>query len=409
MDPQNTQPGTEASQTEDRAGTDNSVVVISKADLLATLQKIREFLEGYGVLIDKMTESDEWNREALELVRTHHSMYQNGDSPLAKLHMVAGLFQHMLRRVTQERFKFTIPTRVGLIPEAESEDLDELSQHLKQMNVATEGMVAEVVALAKAEPARSQDKLRSLLLCITSFFKALLRQDWEDVILFMTHINLITTTQESQQLVAQIARIARNIYNSLNEFSDSFSMELLSQSTEEIPDAVQNLQSVITRLEDAANTNLDTLEELSGQLAEHKTWLRDSQDMVGGCEVELERLQAESPALAEDLKSIQAVLRDEIGVNLAELDKRAEENNQTYLAMIANQGFQDLTGQTLRKVIGFIEAMEYKLIELLPNYKQYQKSQTEAVEEQQEPGEQGPGKTMQSQENVDQLLADLGF
>ncbi|MCZ6647569.1 MAG: protein phosphatase CheZ [SAR324 cluster bacterium] len=405
------QPGAENPQGQDTRNSRQNLVVISKADLLGTLQEIRGILDGYGMLLEKFSESDEWNKRALEMVRNHRARYQNGDSPLAKLHIVSGLFQYMLKRVSQEQFKFSIPTRIGLIPEMESKELAEFSAQLKAMNMATENLVGQAAVLANSEQMRSQEKLRGLLLCITSFFKALLRQDWEDADLFMTHINLITTTQDSEQLVAQVAKIARNIYDSLNEFSNSFPIETIAQSTEALPDAVQKLNSVIARLEEAANTNLDTLERLIGQLTEHKKWIKESQDTVVECEQDLDSLQAENPEMAEDLKSIQTVLRDKIGGNLAELEMRVEENNQTYLAMISNQSFQDLTGQTLRKVIAFIEAMQFKLVELLPNYDQYKaKQQDQATGEESTEGKEDTSNvTIQSQENVDQLLADLGF
>jgi chemotaxis protein CheZ len=74
--------------------------------------------------------------------------------------------------------------------------------------------------------------------------------------------------------------------------------------------------------------------------------------------------------------------------------------------MMANQSFQDLTGQTLKKVINFVESLQFKLIELLPNYGNFQETQSADVTESEEKEESGP---LQSQEKVDQMLADLGF
>ena len=134
-------------------------------------------------------------------MRTHHALFLNGDSPLTKVHLVAGMFRVLLRRMRQDEFEFNIPASAGLIPDSENEELDEFSRQLRQINSSTEGFVSEIVALANFERVRSNEKLRSLLLSIASFFKGLIRQDWEDVALFLTHINLITTSRESQQLV----------------------------------------------------------------------------------------------------------------------------------------------------------------------------------------------------------------
>lgn len=396
----------ETSQTQD-----SPVVVLSKSDLLETLQGIRKMLEEYRQLIERMTDSEDWNREALELVRHHHSLYQNGDSPLARLHLVTGLFQYMLKRVNQEEFQFLLPTRTGLLPESENKELAEFSKQLRLINAATENLVADVMALANSSPVNGQQKLRGLLLSTVSFLKGLIRQDWEDVALFMTHINLITTSWESRQLVGQIAKIARSIYDSLNEFSEGFSMESLSHSAGELPDAVMKLNSVISRLEEAANTNLDTLENLTGQLQEHSQWLTESQQVIDECDGDLEQLKSENPELAGELESIQAVLREEIRGDLKLLEGRAEEDNGTYLAMMSNQSFQDLTGQTLEKVIKFIESLQFKLIALLPNYRAYKEEgkAEQTGQEQEGSGEESERVILQSQENVDQMLADLGF
>ena len=386
-------------------------VVLSKADLLNTMRDIRNMIEEYRLLIERMSDSKDWNRDALELVRLHHALGHGGDSPLAKMHMVTGLFQYMVKRVNLEKFRFLMPTRIGLIPEADNQELSDYSNQLKLINDTTESLVSEVQALANSSQAMAHERLRGLLLSIGSLFKGLIRQDWEDVALFMTHINLITTSRESHQLVGQIAKIARSIYDSLNEFSEGFSMESLSHSTEELPDAVVKLKSVIARLEEAANTNLDSLESLSGQLREHSQWLSESQQVISSCEEDLERLKSENPAIAAEVDSIQQVLHEQIKADLDTLGKRTEEDNQIYLTMMANQSFQDLTGQTLKKVIEFIETLQFKMIELLPNYGKYKDERkgedTEAAAGAAE--DDSGGATLQSQEKVDQMLADLGF
>lgn len=390
---------------------ENPVVVVTKSDLLDTLRDIRKMLEEYRLLIERISDSEDWNRDALALLRHHHSQAKNGDSPLAKMHLVAGLFQVLVKRVNQEEFKFVVPTRMGLIPELENKELSEYSQQLKLINDTTDNLIGELLALAYSPHVVSNEKLHTLLLSIGALFKGLIRQDWGDVSLFLTHINLITTSRESHQLVGQIAKIARSIYDSLNEFSEGFSMESLSHTTGELPDAVVKLNSVIERLEEAANTNLEALEGLSGQLQEHTHWLRDSHQVIEECEQDIERMKSENPAMTAELDTIKEVLHGQIKADLDALVQRAEEDNQIFLTMMANQSFQDLTGQTLKKVIKFIEGLQFKLIELLPNYGDFQaeiQSQETGAGADTE-GEDIGAVTLQSQEKVDQMLADLGF
>ena len=385
---------------------DNPVIVLSKSDLLDTLREIRTMLEEYRVLIERMNDSEDWVRDAVALVRHHHSQAHEGDSPLAKMHLVAGLFQVMLKRVRQDEFKFLMPTRLGLMPQIENRELSEYSNQLKLINESTENLISELTALANSPQVASNERLRGLLLSVGSLFKGLIRQDWEDVSLFLTHINLITTSRDSHQLVGHIAVIARSIYDSLNEFSEGFSIESLSHSTEELPDAVVKLNSVVTRLEEAANTNLEALEILSGQLQETTQWLKDSQQTIEECEQDIENLKAENPGWAAEMDSIKDILHGPIKDDLDALMARVEEDNQTYLTMMANQSFQDLTGQTLKKVIKFVEDLQFKLIELLPNYGKFQEKQSANAEGPEEAEDSGP---LQSQDKVDQMLADLGF
>ena len=230
------------------------------------------------------------------------------------------------------------------------------------------------------------------------------------MILFMTYINLITTSSDSQDLVGHIAKIARNIYNSLNEFSEYLTVESLSHTTGEIPDAVVNLRTVITRLENAANANLDTLESLSTQMNQNMEWVKESHGVVLECEREMDRLKANDTDLARGLEAVQEILRSEIKPGLTDLEARGSSDSQTYMAMTANQSFQDLTGQTLKKVIAFIETLQFKLLQLLPNYDAGEEKTAMATGDAGDSSqEKAAADPIQSQEKVDQLLADLGF
>lgn len=392
----------------ERTPAESSVLTLDKAELLSILEETRAFMGEYRLVIERVSDSNEWNQEALHLVRTHRSLSRDGLSPLANLRMVVGLFQFMAHRLRQDSFEFRIPTKVGLIPELENPALREFSGQFRLINVMLNDVVSQVAALSEGELSHADDRVRRLLLALCSFLKSLVRQDWDDLALFMTHINLITTSAESHEIVGQIAKIARDIYNSLNEFSRFLNVESLSQTTEELPDAVENLQTVIDRLEDAANTNLDKLEELNQQAGETKDWLAHSRASIAANWEEIERLKAAHPEMEEGLAAVQKLLREDVDGALEDLEGKTEGYINSYMTMIGNQSFQDLTGQTLKKVIKFIETMQFKLVELLPKNVPVRVSAT-APNEQLPPVEGDANKPVQSQEQVDQLLADLGF
>ena len=381
-------------------------VVLTKAEFLRALAGIRSVLAAYGEVLDKMNDSPEWNREALVLVRRHREQFGNGDSPLGRMDLVAGLFRQLLGRVNKDAFRFRIPTRVGIVPEAENRNLEEISRYLKALNPPTESFIAEVTTLSAALPAEYRADVGELLGAIAGLLKGLIRQDWDDVALLLSHLHLITARGADHDLVKEIARIARDIYNSFRDLSREFSVESLSTSTAELPDAVQKLWAVIEHLEQAANHNLDSLEALNSEAGEELDWLEETLRLVPECDDDLERLKAAKPEIAEKLADIQNILRTETREDLGRLREKTLENLDTYLAMISNQSFQDLTGQTLKKVIRFVELLEFKLIEMLP-HPPAGESAGEVRKEDQAAGVIGT--PVQSQEKVDQLLADLGF
>ena len=62
---------------------------------------------------------------------------------------------------------------------------------------------------------------------------------------------------------------------------------------------------------------------------------------------------------------MRATLRDETAAALAGSTERMRESHAVYMTLFANQSYQDPTGQTLRKVIAFIESLQFQLIQVI--------------------------------------------
>ena len=380
---------------------------LNREDLLSLVEATRTILREYGTVLDKMSKTEAWEKEALNLMRTHRELYaQSPGAPISRMGVLVALLQFYLNKVDKKEFQFQVPARVGMVPESTNEDLETLSAHLKSLQGTVDYQFELVRKIAASPPDTSMDRLQPLLNAVTSFFKALLRQDWQDLNLVLTHINLVTTSRDSHNLVKHIARIARDIYNSLNEFSEELSVESLSQSTGDIPDAVDKLYQIITKLEDAANFNLDTLERLMEQDRQELQQIQEALEQLKTCEAELKLAAEEAPEQAVAIAQVQEVLDGEITRKLQELEQRVNEDSNTLIQLTANQSFQDLTGQTLKKVIAFIEGLQFQLVELLKSYDPDLIRQQERVAK---TGQQPAAKAVQSQDEVDQMLANLGF
>ena len=383
---------------------ETSSLEINKEQFLADLGALHGLLRTYGELLDSISDSESWSQNALKILHEQKEKITPAANPLKQYHVVLALFAYMMSKTSQQRFRFHIPTRVGSIPEIENQGLSDYSYHQREIRPSFEGMAQDISDLLDLSTCKDPERIESLTTTIVSFFKALVRQDWEDLTLVMTHLNLVTTSKESHSLIEQIAKIAREIYNSLNQFSEYFTVESLSHSTEELPDAVEKLKSVISRLEDAANTNLDSLDKLSGEARDSLARITKSEEVLANCLHKLEELSTEQPQMAEGLDEVGQLVREKIQPELQSLRDRHQEYSQIYLELVSNQSFQDLTGQVLKKVISFIETLQFKLVELLPNYRQVS-AQVAALGE----GNMPATSAAQSQDQVDQLLAELGF
>jgi len=380
-------------------------VQFDRTQFLASMQSIREILVDYGKITESISDTEGWKQKAIRTAHEHRERDTKEGHPLAKMEQVVALFEFLMSQTKQNRFLFHLADHIGELPEFENKELVEYSDLQKQLLPSFDALAKDVALLAEPKGTADPDRVEALRDGVTAFFKALVRQDWNDLNLVMTHLNLVTTSRDSHNLIEQIARIAREIYNSLNQFSEYFTVESLSHSTEELPDAIDKLNSVIEHLEDATNTNLDSLETLNGESRESMAKIKISEGVLANCLEKLEQLVKEQPAMAEGLGEVEQIIREKLQPELRLMHDHQQEYGQIYLDLISNQSFQDLTGQALKKVITFIESLQFKLIELLPNYREL--TPDEAKSKTVETGE--PKSAMQSQEQVDQMLAELGF
>lgn len=179
-------------------------------------------------------------------------------------------------------------------------------------------------------------------------------------------------------LLHQVEEIAHNLHETLDGFGDD--SKLLHHTKQDLPDTTERLQYVIETTEEASNKTLSSAEN---GLAVLET-LADSIDGTS------------QQKLIEDAK---------------------HELNEIIMA----QSFQDLTGQVLNRVIMLVGSVEQSLVDLIEKsgiqLDEIVLSQPSAQEQKsQEMKGLGPNVTqssqknvVQSQEDVDDLLDDLGI
>ncbi len=378
-------------------------------EVLQSVEDLREFFHDYAELMQNTWSPQSITEEKRTLVLFHQGLFQQHPTPVERMGRVVDLYSKLLEFIRKDEISFRIPTRSALIPETENPQLVGISRQVRDLNAPVEKLIAQVRRLDPPGAPELEERFRSLFSAMASLFNGLVRQDWNDVDLVLNHINLVTTSSKSRGLVRQMAQMARDIYNSLNAFSSEYRVEELSHSAQEIPDAIEKLRSVIKRLEEYANANLDALEQLNRDLAEDKELVQAALRAVEQCDAELDEIAVAEVSLAEPLREIKSALERDVTAALNTQLNRVQENQEAYLALIANMSFQDLTGQTLKKVIAFIESLEFQLINMISRH--HGESAATAKPEPAVPLE-GPDTQKPlalSQENVDKMLADMGF
>jgi chemotaxis protein CheZ len=203
--------------------------------------------------------------------------------------------------------------------------------------------------------------------------------------------------ETDKNMYERLGGIVRLLHDSLRELGYD---RALTEASSQINDAQDRLEYVATLTEQAANKVLNTLDE--GMPAQDKL-SKQAQDMEGrwaalfAGKLSLDEFKA----LAGDSRQFAAAVSEATEAEKARL-----------LEIMMAQDFQDITGQLIKKVVGITKTVENELAQLLrdnaPPETRAKLAEKEAVPVQLMSGPSMPSAAL-DQDNVDDLLADLGF
>lgn len=378
-------------------------LVIEKARLLSEFRRLRRALEAYGELLAR-SDGDQWPHEAVTLLREQQlAMQEQGTSPGAG-ELTAALLQRVLRRVQVPEFRFeprpeadagapaAIPGRAGAPPAGD--------------------LVASLQPATESAPLEMQETLHRVLSSIVALFAALGAGDAAGTDAAIARLNLGTANPQSRDLLREIAIVTRDIYNALQSVSEELPLDALSESSSGLTQAVQRLNSVIARLDEAATQNLDGLELVNRTVGEGEAELAGAIQALRDVQKRMMELKAEHPELEGPLTELQQRIADGVGGPAMTLAYHAGRNRMHHLELISNQSFQELTTRTLRKIIAFVESLELQLYELLRKYRPGGEEDRPAAPAAPEAASEAAVESPQaahSQDDVDKLLGELGF
>ncbi|UCH81519.1 MAG: protein phosphatase CheZ [Nitrospiraceae bacterium] len=183
-------------------------------------------------------------------------------------------------------------------------------------------------------------------------------------------------------LFREVGMITRKLHDSINDFKMSIDSGLCKITNESVPNAVDKLQFVMNRTEDAANKTMAIVER----------YFDESDDFS---------------------KHIGKLSGPEESLHYLKTFKEAMDNDMTDI--LTAQQFQDITGQTIKKVISLVNTVEVELVGLISNHGMPLRVENADLENNKEvkevenewPSEEPLEKVSQS--DVEALLNDFGF
>ena len=209
-----------------------------------------------------------------------------------------------------------------------------------------------------------------------------------------------------QTLFQELGKMTRQLHDSLTSFAVDSRMQSMAES--DIPDAKARLNHVINMTEESANRTLSAVEgtlPIAEQLQDQANILHEKWDRFRNKDMNVEEFRGMSQEIG-DFLDVTTTRASQIHGNLSEV-------------MMA-QGFQDLTGQIIRRVITLVTEVEDNLVELIRLSGDAEagietSGDAETTEDimqgigPQVPGVSDDGGSVSGQDEVDDLLSSLGF
>src|SRR5579863_9888137 len=210
-------------------------LVVGKKQLLADVVQLQGLLDQYCGFLSTIQPGVDWSAGAQQLLRGHVQFLEQARISIQSLELAAALIRHILEMRAGDAL--AIPTR-GVDPSNGSADLRFLHGG-KLEPEELRHLIAQVNSLSGYAPIAFQERLRFLLNGLLRFLEMVSRANAESIDEVLSEINLLTSNRESRHLVREVARLARDVYNSVKEVSDGLPLETLEETTEGASEAVR--------------------------------------------------------------------------------------------------------------------------------------------------------------------------
>ncbi|MCP4391481.1 MAG: protein phosphatase CheZ [Gammaproteobacteria bacterium] len=213
-------------------------------------------------------------------------------------------------------------------------------------------------------------------------------------------VSEITTLRETS-LYQELGMLTRDIHDTINSFASDDRLTELAK--EDIPDAKERLRFIVTKTDEAAHRTMTGAEETVSMIDEFSE------------RAEVMRERWRQFRNRELSKQDFVVLNDDLDHFLEAIGGESQAIHGKMTEIMLAQDYQDITGQMIKQVVNMVQEIEEKLVRLVTISGGAAKSlpitktaTTETAEGPQLPSA-SKDKVAQSQGDVDDLLASLGF
>lgn len=209
------------------------------------------------------------------------------------------------------------------------------------------------------------------------------------------HPNSDNGQETPVDLIHRVAHLARILRKSMCELGLE---QTIKDAAHAIPDARDRLHYVARMTEQAANRVLNATEEVQPW---QESMQRDALALDARWQnwfdhpVELDQARA----LVDDTRAL-----------LKDIPEKTQASQNNLMEIIMAQDFQDLTGQVITKMLGVITMIETELLQvLIDNVPQERREEANSLLNGPEVNPDGKVDVVANQDQVDDLLASLGF
>ncbi|MEJ5300809.1 MAG: protein phosphatase CheZ [Thermodesulforhabdaceae bacterium] len=205
----------------------------------------------------------------------------------------------------------------------------------------------------------------------------------------------LSQVKEGSELFKEIGQVARQLHSAFKEFMQALDPALKELALDYLPDSESRLQHLMKLTEEAANTTLDCTERMTERNA------RDM-ELIDRLKHHIARLKPIGKGAESRMEEIEAII--------ATLEESRLSDKDDIKTILSAQNFQDLSGQTVMKVMEIMRNLQDRLIGIIKSFGMKTEKKTKKKDELlQGPAHEKMEGALKSQDEVDALLAQFGF